>query len=169
MPMVAALRSGRPRLGSIRVLLVACILLPACPPSRLVAQKVLRLSDLTFTRVIAGVPLTIRPSDATAAKFRITPDKGNATLQVVFSLPASLAGSSPRATPLPISFSASSAIWSENPSISGGTAFDPAAGLSVPVQNRSAIYVWIGGTVQPPSTQAGGDYTGTITVTATGG
>lgn len=150
------------------MLLVSCVLV-GCARGRLNAQTVLRLSDLTFTRVIAGVPLTVRPSDATAAKFKITPNKGAQTLQLVFSLPATLAGSAAGATPMPIVFSANSAIWSENASISGGTTFDPAAGLSVPLSNRSAIYVWIGGTVRPPSAQAGGDYTGTIMVTATGG
>ncbi len=151
-----------------RVLLVICILAAAGTPARLAGQKVLRLSDLTFSRVIAGIPQTVLPSDPTAAKFRISPNKGASTLAIVFSLPAALAGTSSSGTPLPITYAANSAIWSDNPSISGGTIFDPRAGLSVPVLNRSAIYVWIGGTVEPPATQAGGDYTGTITVTATG-
>lgn len=147
----------------VRAGIFLCMLLAAAP-SRLPAQTALALSDLTFTTVIAGVTQTVRPSDPTAAQFQITPGKGMRTLQLVFSLPSALSGPGS----MPIVFDATSGIWSRNSHISGGTTFDPRAGISVPSDGMSSLYVWIGGTVQPPPTQAGGNYTGTITITVTG-
>ncbi len=56
-----------------------------------------------------------------------------------------------------------------------GTSFTPGTGIQVEsgsfptndISGANAIYVFIGGTVTPGASQAAGDYTGTVTLTAT--
>jgi hypothetical protein len=57
---------------------------------------------------------------------------------------------------MPITFSTTDAYWR---SPGGGAAtFDPAVGTTARFGNSGQILVFIGGTVNPPRTQAAGDY-----------
>ena len=125
------------------------------------------LRDLAFGTVIKGVATTVLPTAPSAGAFQVT-GSANAFASISFTLPAVLTNiqALPGST-MPISFSAVSAIWrrsTNNPA--GGNIFDPAVGAVGrlgPPPNFN-MYVWIGGTVNPPLAAKPGIYQGNVIV-----
>ena len=161
------------------LLLVAC----ACLSGRAAAQAgssvsadavvvttgmtISTLRDLNFGTVIKGVPSTILPTAANAGEWQVS-GSANAFVVISFTLPTQLANiqALPGST-MPISFSAVSAIWrrsTNNPA--GGNVFDPATGVvgRLGPPPNFTMYVWIGGTVNPPLAAKPGIYQGNVIV-----
>jgi len=129
-----------------------------------VGMTIATLRDLDFGTVIKGVPATVLPTAANAGAWQVS-GSGNAFVIISFTLPTQLTNiqALPGST-MPISFSAVSAIWrraSNNPV--GGNVFNPAVGAVGrlgPPPNFN-MYVWVGGTVNPPLTAKPGSIKGT--------
>ena len=125
------------------------------------------LRDLNFGSVIKGVATTVAPTAAAAGEWQVS-GSGNAFVVISFTLPTQLTniqalpGSS-----MPITFSATSAIWrraTNDPT--GGNTFNPAAGAVGrlgPPPNFN-MYIWLGGTVNPALTAKPGIYQGNVIV-----
>ena len=132
-----------------------------------VGMTIATLQDLNFGTVIKGVPATVLPTAANAGEWQVS-GSGNAFVIISFTLPTQLTNiqALPGST-MPISFSAVSAIWrrsTNNPV--GGNVFNPAVGAVGrlgPPPNFN-MYVWVGGTVNPPLTAKPGIYQGNVIV-----
>jgi hypothetical protein len=125
------------------------------------------LRDLNFGSVVKGVATTVQPTAANAGEWQAL-GSGNAFVIISFTLPTQLTNiqALPGST-MPISFNATSAIWrraTNNPA--GGNVFNPSTGavgrFGQPPNN--ALYIWIGGTVNPALTAKPGIYRGNIIV-----
>lgn len=120
-------------------------------------------NDLTFGDVSPGVNKTVAPDAATAGLFTVT-GGADASVELQFStLPGNL---SDGANTLPITYTANygdtySAASDFTPS--EGTAFSG----SPAIPSDGDLNVFLGGTVNPGGTQAAGNYSATITLTAT--
>lgn len=125
------------------------------------------LQNISFGTVLTNTSATISVSDPGAgeveAAFNTNGRKGG-TASFNFSLPRWLRSGM---SSMRIEFGGYSAAYNSTNSLSGRTSFDPSQGLSgIPVSPNaaSAIYFWIGGTVNPGAEQASGTYVGTIIV-----
>lgn len=119
--------------------------------------------SLGFGNVLPGVATTVQPTDAVrSGQFNITgPVLGR--VEITFALPTVLsAGVGPT---VPISFGATSAGYSASGSIAGQTAFDPRTPFRVTLSLLGRGSVFLGGVLTPPSSQAAGSYTATVTIT----
>lgn len=119
------------------------------------------LSGLDFGAVVAGAPVTVPATGATAAKFEVAPPRGGGAM-VTFTLPPSLTSG---AATLPIEFDATSGAWAETTATAGATYFDPRQ-TQVTMPKNAIYYFWIGGRVTPGPSQPAGSYTGVITLSA---
>lgn len=129
------------------------------------------ITDLSFGTVTAGTSSNITVSSSGVAEFQVVfvnNARNNAQITLTFALPSSLTSGT---NSLPITFGANSAAYNTTNSLSGSTSFDPSQGISNFVARRSSLtlYVWIGGSINPPTGQAAGNYTGAITVNGTCG
>lgn len=124
--------------------------------------EVVRVRDLEFGVVVAGVAATVLPSDAGAAEFEISAPPAS-SLFLTFSLPIQLRSG---ADVLPVSFGSGSAEWSQRKSAAGRTSFDPGTGTQVDLERGRNVYLWLGATISPPALQPAGAYTGVVTLTA---
>lgn len=129
------------------------------------------ITDLSFGTVTAGTVSNITVSSSGVAEFQVVfvnSARNSAQVTLTFALPANLTSG---ANTMPITFGANSAAYNTTNSIFGSTSFDPSQGLSNIVARRTTLtyYVWIGGAVSPPTGQAAGTYTGTITANGTCG
>jgi hypothetical protein len=122
--------------------------------------NVVKVQDLAFGAVLPGVNKTVLPGDANAGQLQIAGEDAREVSVDFGTLPTSLASSS---STMPITFGSGSAGWGILPTTLDGT-FDPASGTSQFLVG-SALYVFLGGTVQPPASQAAGIYSADVTVT----
>ena len=123
------------------------------------------LTPLAFGTVITGTTTSVGPSSASAASWRVHGSVGVAGV-ISISLPANLtrAGGGSMA----ITFCATCGIYRiNNSNPAGGTVFNPNAALILTIVVLSDLYVWIGGSVNPPLAQTPGSYSGTIVLTVT--
>lgn len=120
-------------------------------------------ANLDFGTVFPGVNKAIPYTDAVnAGQWDITGEAAGEVTLSFTALPATLVFA---ANTLPIVYSATDA--GENTTDAPGTAtsFDPAVGRTTNLNGATGgLFVWIGGTVQPPEDQAAGTYTATITL-----
>lgn len=125
------------------------------------------LSDLNFGTVIKGVPATVLPTAAGAGEWQMS-GGANAFVVISFTLPTLLTNiqALPGST-MPISFSAVSAIWRRATNApAGGTVFNPATGAvgRVGPPPNPNLYIWLGGTVNPPLAAKPGIYRANVIV-----
>lgn len=122
-------------------------------------------SPLAFTTVFPGVAKTVTATgganSATAGNVGIA-GQGNAQVNISFVLPTTLATGG--GTTMPISFSATSGCYNTTNAATGCTTFNPAAAIQQNLSATGALYVFLGGTVTPATTQAAGTYNGTVTI-----
>jgi len=119
--------------------------------------------SLGFGNVLPGVPTTVQPTDAVrSGQFDIT-GPSLARVEITFALPTVLQAG-PGLT-VPISFGATSAGYSASGSIAGQTAFDPRTPFRVNLSVLGRGSVFLGGLLTPPTSQAAGSYTATVSVT----
>lgn len=133
-----------------------------------VGMTIAALRDLDFGSVTAGVPSTVQPVAAAAGAWQAT-GNANAFVIITFTLPAQLVNiqAAPGST-MPITFANNSARWRRaNSDPTGAFAFNPnigTLGRFGPPPNPT-LYLWIGGTVNPPPAAKPGIYQGTIIAT----
>lgn len=122
-----------------------------------------RLADLRFGPVVAGTAEQVQPTESPAARFQITAPAGTQLL-ITFTLPSVLVlgGSN-----LAIVFGATDAAWSGSSNVAAATRFDPRQPVEVTVSASGSVYLWIGGSVSPPSAQQTGAHAGTVTLSVT--
>lgn len=111
---------------------------------------------------------TVQPTDGAAGEWRLigTP---NAMIQMKVGVPSDLVNSrDSSAAPLAIEFSPMAGRWRRDVEDAAGAAtFDPQQGVSGQFGpgRDPALYVWLGGSVQPSADTAAGDYQGAVTLT----
>jgi hypothetical protein len=119
------------------------------------------LRDLDFGDVFPGINKSIAYDAGTSGKWQIDGQLGR-EVDITFTLPAVLTSGG---NTMPIAFGANDAAWNTADIVGAATTFDPAVGATEFLDvGTGQMFVWIGGTVQPPETQAGGAYSGTITM-----
>jgi hypothetical protein len=133
---------------------------PPPGPSVLSGQR-----DLRFRTVIAGMPTTIEWDSNRAARWLLF-GKSGAEVQLDFLvLPSSLRSGSHE---LPITYGTVAAAWRVNGSSGAVHVFDPSVGTIARFPNgRNLMWIYLGGTVQPPPNQPPGDYAADVVLEAT--
>jgi hypothetical protein len=117
------------------------------------------LSDLDFGAVLPGVPKAVAVTDLTAGSFQVD-GLASANVNLTFTLPTNLANGGNN---LPIGSWTGEHTASAVPS---GSNFTPSATPTPTVIGAgSSLYVFLGATVSPASSQAAGVYTGTVAMT----
>ena len=116
--------------------------------------------DLAFGMLMPGVPSSVPVSDVARRAEWLLTGRGNTT--VSFVLPTALQG--PGGAVLPLVFGTADAAWLRQQGGGGMTTQDPHTPFSVNVPNRQTVRLFLGGTAQPATTQAAGNYTATVTV-----
>lgn len=149
--------------------------------------NVLAIEELAFDEVLPGVPKRIRPlniggivtpvivgSVATGGEalgiFEVsTASVNNANIQLSFVLPSRLVHEEGLGA-VPISFTSGDAGWSIVGTIpTTFVLFDPNVGTTAQTSASfaSALHVYVGGNISPPTTAAAGVYRGEIVLTVT--
>ncbi len=118
---------------------------------------------ISFGSVIPGLPLHVLKSDpARGGAFELRGEKFS-VLQLVFALPATMAG--PAGATMPLTFDAADGGFSAEASITAQATFDPRAPAFGQLSKIGQASVFLGGTVRPASTQRAGAYSAIITLT----
>jgi len=161
---------------NVRVLLLMVAALSAVAPAALAVSddisasadvqmplSVIGSSDLNFGIVFPGVNKSVAYGDAAnAGQWDIVGAAGAEVTLSFTALPANLESGGNR---LAIVYGTTDAAHNTTDDPATGTAFDPAVGATADAHAVSgALFVWIGGTVQPLETQPTGVYTATITL-----
>jgi hypothetical protein len=126
--------------------------------------QVNRVDDVRFGNIVAGTAKTALRTDPTAAGRYdiINPSKGRLLIQ--FILPTQMTG--PAGAIMPLSFTGTTAGFSDTQSIANQTGFSPITGTTQRTKDGVAS-VFLGGTVTSSAAQAAGGYTATITMIVT--
>ncbi len=123
--------------------------------------SVIELQDLAFGDVLPGVNKTVLPGDASAGRLSISGEAGKEVSVDFGTLPTVLNDGG--SNDMPITFGSGSAGYGQFSGIVDNT-FDPASGTSQFLLGGD-LYLFLGGTVQPPAGQAAGIYSADVTVT----
>jgi len=117
-------------------------------------------TDLNFGNVVRNVTKTINPGSSGSGRWEVTGDVGK-EVQLTFIVPTYISSGS---NELSYSCSSTEAKYSTDASGTPGTTFSPLSTITTNLSSSGKLYVFIGGKLQPTSSQAAGDYTGTITM-----
>ena len=117
-------------------------------------------NDLSFGNVFPGIDKSIAVTAGGAAKFTVA-GQASTPVNLTFTLPATITSSGNNLT---------LANWTGHHATTdvttGGTTFTPSASAtSATLSTSGAMYVYVGSTAQPTSTQAAGSYSGTMSMT----
>jgi len=119
-------------------------------------------SNLTFGDVLRSANKSILPGDASSGKWVIT---GVASKQVQLTIAAPSTLETTTSNYLVYSYSSTDCKWSTDASGSTGTTFSPSTSVTASLSSTGNLYVFIGGTLKPTSSQAAGSYTGDVILT----
>ena len=137
---------------------VALTLLPT-----IATGQVTPLSELSFGTVITGTTTSVTPTSASAGSWRIRGILGIAGV-ITVSAPSTLTKSGGGS--MSVTYCSTCGIYRVNNSNPvGGTTFNPNNTIILTITILSDIYLWVGGSVNPPLAQAPGAYSGTMVVT----
>jgi hypothetical protein len=130
--------------------------------SPLAAQvQVTRVDDVRFGNVLRGVPKTVLRTDASAAGRYDIVTPANRFLLITFTLPTVMNG--PGGVTMPLSFTGTTAGYSDAQNIGSQVGFSPATGtLRRSTDGQASVF--LGGTVSPTAVQVAGSYSGMITL-----
>jgi hypothetical protein len=124
------------------------------PPLSASGQQSLQFGDL-----LGGLPRTVSPADpANSAQFRVRAFRR--TAEVSFVLPTELSG--PQGGLLPLSFGGVDAVYAPSGNIGSGVSFDPRVPFVISDAPNGWSWIYLGGTVVPPTNAPLGAYTATI-------
>lgn len=122
------------------------------------ALDVQGVTDLDFGSVFPGFGRTIAANDAASGEFQISGGNGGG-VDLTFTLPASLSDGT---NTMPVSFTAAAGA-----DRAGATVFDPTALAQRSLDaTNGTLSVFLGGTVTAAPTQVAGNYSATVTLTA---
>lgn len=122
-------------------------------------------NSLDFGDVTPGTTPSVGVGDSGAGTFTVSGNGGS--LNLSFTLPSQLNG--PASNTMGISFVDGDASWGDDGSPVATNDFDPNTGTDLDITGDTSdgeITVFIGGTVSPGAGLQAGNYTGTITLTA---
>ena len=119
-------------------------------------------SNLVFGDVLRGVNKSIIPGDASSGKWVITGVSGK---QVQFSIATPSDLSNTTSNYLLYSYSSTDCKWSTDVSGTPGTNFSPSTSTTASLSSGGMLYIFVGGTLKPTSSQAPGAYTGDVVLT----
>jgi hypothetical protein len=151
--------------GSIPRCAMAVLILASIESSSLNAQSLsaVGVKNLNFGDVLPGVPVNVLATDAVrAGQFDIT-GPPSAPIEITFTLPealTTLGGAS-----MPISFGDMSAGFSPSGSIASQDLFNPLAAKRVTLSELGRGSGFVGGALNPPTTQPSGSYSAPVTIT----
>lgn len=112
-------------------------------------------------QLFPGLIWDVESTSVDAARFDIVGEAGK-EITATFTLPEVLESSS---STMPISFSSTSGGHDSAIALqASATVFDPNTPVTVSLYTAGEYFIWLGGTVSPSETQAGGAYTGSITL-----
>jgi hypothetical protein len=117
-------------------------------------------NDLSFGSVFPGLDKPIAVTAGGAAKFTVA-GQASTPVNLTFTLPATIANGGNTLT---------IASWTGHHATtdvtSGGTTFTPSASATAAtLSGTGGLFVYVGATAQPTVTQAGGSYSGSMTMT----
>lgn len=123
--------------------------------------RINNVRNLVFNNLLPGITSTVATNVSNAGRIEVDIRK-NLTLAVTFTLPTNLTSGSNN---LPVTFTATKSTNSNDVVL--GTTFDPYSGTTIRRNNPSTRYWYlrIGGTIQTPTNQQGGNYSGSLIVT----
>ena len=131
----------------------------------LAAQSVHALAPLQFGTVLGGTTTSISPAGAGAMAFDLTGPLGTNGGWTI-TLPATLTRVGSSET-MPVTFCSTCGVYriaNNNPA--GGITFNPSNPvLGISLLSVIHVYVWLGGSVSPTSSQRPGAYVGTVVLT----
>ena len=117
-------------------------------------------SDLSFGNVFPGVNKSVAVTSSGAAKFTVA-GQASTPVNLTFTVPATIASGGNTLT-----LSTWSGHYAGTDVTSGGTTFTPSASATnATLSSSGALYVYVGATAEPTSTQAAGSYSGSMTMT----
>ncbi|MFL5496683.1 MAG: DUF4402 domain-containing protein [Gemmatimonadales bacterium] len=117
-------------------------------------------SDLSFGNVFPGIDKSIAVTAGGAAKFTVA-GQASTPVNLTFTIPATIASGGNTLT-----LASWAGHYATTDVTSGGTTFTPSASAtSATLSGSGALYVYVGATAQPTSTQAAGSYSGSMTMT----
>jgi len=122
------------------------------------------VNPLTFALVFPGIPEIVSRSDAVnAGAFQVRGRNGSEVV-LTFTLPVALTAAG--GLSLTLQFGPDDGGWNTQNDLVTARAFDPRVTLTVRLSQQGRLFVWLGSTALPSPTQAAGDYTGTVTLSA---
>lgn len=117
-------------------------------------------NDLSFGSVFPGVDKSIAVTAGGAAKFSVA-GQASTPVNLTFSIPATIASGGNDLT-----LASWTGHFAPTDVTTGGTTFTPSASAtSATLSGSGALFVYVGATAQPTSTQASGSYSGNMTMT----
>ena len=117
-------------------------------------------NDLSFGNVFPGIDKSIAVTAGGAAKFTVA-GQASTPVNLTFTIPATIASGGNNLT-----LANWTGHFATTDVTSGGTTFTPSASAtSATLSGSGALYVYVGATAQPTSTQAAGNYSGSMTMT----
>jgi hypothetical protein len=117
-------------------------------------------NDLSFGNVFPGVDKSIAVTAGGAAKFTVA-GQASTPVNLTFTIPVTIASGGNTLT-----LASWTGHYATTDVTSGGTTFTPSASAtSATLSGSGALYVYVGATAQPSSTQAAGSYSGNMTMT----
>lgn len=122
------------------------------------------LNDLSFGTVLPGIPVSVSSGDPRhSGQFEVQ-GPANASIRVDFSLPSALISTA--GALLPVSFGPSDGFADfSHGTPPRGLVFNPHAPVIGALGPNGRLLLRLGGTVKPAPTQAGGEYSSTISMT----
>lgn len=117
-------------------------------------------NDLSFGSVFPGLDKSIAVTAGGAAKFTVS-GQASTPVNLTFTLPSAITSGGNSMT-----VGTWMGHYSGTDQTTGGTAFTPSASATAAtLSGTGALFVYIGGTVQPTVSQASGSYSGSLTMT----
>lgn len=120
--------------------------------------------QLNFGTVFPGVPEIVRRNDAANAGRFTLRGTNSAEVQITLTLPVALTASAGRT--MPLVWGPNDGGWNTANNLATARAFDPRVPLVTRLSNRGRLFLYLGGTALPTSTQRSGTYTATVTLSA---
>jgi hypothetical protein len=118
-------------------------------------------ADLTFGNVFPGLDKSIAVTDGGAGRWDVS-GQATANVALTFALPASLSDGTNS-----LAIASYTGHWNNTAaSPSGGSGFTPSAAATNAVLGAAGqLYVYVGATVSPTTTQPSGSYSGSLSMT----
>ncbi len=146
-----------------RPVLLVCFLAALAPPATAQTVQVNGVQGVVFGTMLPGAATVISRTNASAAARFDLRGTGRRTVNLTFTLPATMSG--PSGATLPLSYAGGDAGYSSTQNIGNQVGFDPRTTFNVTLANNGRGSVFLGCTALPAANQRAGNYTATLTLT----